>query len=92
MLFKPIVSCHNTQQLMNSFCLYICLLRIGTAHTRIFEPNTRFVSSLNMPSAKTAAKKKAEVKKDAALGVKKTTKTKKPSKKAAKKAAKPKVG
>merc|ERR1712193_125784 len=38
-----------------------------------------------MPSAKAAAKKKAETKKNAALGVKKTTKTKKVSKKAEKK-------
>ena len=41
-----------------------------------------------MPSAKAVAKKKAEVKKNQALGVKKTTKTKKVSKKAEKKKAK----
>jgi hypothetical protein len=45
-----------------------------------------------MPRAKAAAKKKAETKKDAALGVKKTPKTKKPAaKKAAKKPAAKKV-
>ena len=45
-----------------------------------------------MPRAKAAAKKKAEEKKDVALGVKKTAKTKKPAaKKAAKKPAAKKV-
>ena len=44
-----------------------------------------FLLRFKMPSAKAAAKKKAETKKNAALGVKKTTKTKKVSKKAEKK-------
>ncbi len=52
----------------------------------------QFFSYFRMPRAKAAAKKKAEEKKDVALGVKKTAKTKKPAaKKAAKKPAAKKV-
>ena len=46
------------------------------------------LNHIKMPSAKAVAKKKAEAKKNTALGVKKTAKTKKVSKKAEKKKAK----
>ena len=73
-------------------CPHIAL--VSHLKISIFLPNIPtqyflFFSIIIMPSAKAAAKKKAEVKKNTSLGVKKTTKTK--TKKVSKKAEKKKV-